>query len=126
MKKQIHTLNAPTAIGPYSQAIQTNNLLFVSGQIPLDPKTGSLIHGDIREQTRQIFKNIGEILKEANTTFENIVKLTVFLTDLTHFPVVNEVFSEFLSEPYPARSTIEVSRIPKDAQIEIEVIAQTE
>ena len=124
MKKQISTASAPTAIGPYSQAIQTHKLLFVSGQIPLDPQTGTLVQEDIKGQTRQIFKNIGEILKEANTSYENIVKITVFLTDLTHFPMVNEIFQEYLKEPYPARSTIQVADLPKNAQIEIEVIAQ--
>lgn len=125
MKKQIATTTAPAAIGPYSQAIHKGNLLFVSGQIPLNPSTNQLVEGGIKDQTRQVFKNIGEILKEANTTYENIVKITVFLTDLTHFPQVNEVFQEFLQEPYPARSTIQVAGLPKSAKIEIEAIALT-
>lgn len=122
-KSQVTTLSAPTAIGPYSQAIQTDKLLFISGQIPLDPTTGNLIKGSITNQTTQIFKNIGEILKAAHLSYENIVKITVFLTDLTNFTEVNETFPHFLKEPFPARSTIQVAALPKNAQIEIEAIA---
>jgi len=123
MKTSIQNPLAPAAIGPYSQAIQVDNLLFISGQIPLDPQTNQLVAGDIKIQTHQIFKNIGQILKSANLDYQNIVKFTVFLTDLSHFTKVNEVFQEFLTEPFPARSTVQVTALPKNAQIEIEATA---
>ncbi len=123
--KKIETKNAPKAIGPYSQAIKVNNMVFVSGQIPIDPLTGDIVKGDILEQANQSFKNIGEILKEAGLDFKNVVKTTVFLNDLNDFSIVNEIYSKyFISNP--ARSCVEVSKLPKGALIETEVIAINE
>jgi len=124
MKKTIQTNHAPQAIGPYAQAVQTGKLLFISGQIPIDPKTNLLIEGDIQTQTRQIFKNINAILKAANTSLENIIKITIFMTDLTYFTQVNEICAEILPQPFPTRSTVQVTALPKNAQIEIETIAE--
>jgi 2-iminobutanoate/2-iminopropanoate deaminase len=126
MKKPIQTPSAPQAIGPYSQAIQVGDTLYISGQIPLDPQTGNLIQGNIKTQTNQIFKNIEQIIKAANkeASLQNIIKLTVFLTNLNDFKDVNEIFQELLSEPYPARSTVQVAALPKSAQIEIETIVE--
>jgi reactive intermediate/imine deaminase len=121
-KQAIHTNNAPAAIGPYSQAIKLNNLVFLSGQVPFDPKTNELVSGDIAAETHQVFKNINEVVKAANGRMENIVKLTIFVTDLTHFATVNSVMAEYFAEPYPARSTVQVSALPKGVRIEIEAI----
>ena len=123
MTKVISTSKAPAAIGPYSQAIQVGNLLFVSGQLAIDPKTGTIVEGDIVGQTKQVMKNIESILEEAKAGLDNIVKTTIFIKDMDQFPAVNEVYASFLSKHFPARSTVEVSRLPKDALIEIEVIA---
>ena len=122
MKEKIHTRFAPDAIGTYSQAIKIGNTVYLSGQIPLDPKTMELVTGDIAAQTKQVFTNIQEVVKAAGGVLENIVKLSIFLTDLTHFPIVNEVMAGFFSEPYPARSTVQISALPRGAQIEIEAI----
>jgi 2-iminobutanoate/2-iminopropanoate deaminase len=126
MKKAIQTPHAPQAIGPYSQGIHVNNTLYISGQIPLDPQTGNIIEGDIKTQTRQIFKNIEQIIKAANSdaNLQNIIKLTVFLTDLNDFKDVNEVFQEVFEAPYPARSTVQVAALPKAVTIEIETIVR--
>ncbi len=123
MKKTYLSKHAPKPIGPYSQAIKTGNLLFISGQIGLDPTTMQMVAEDCRSQAEQIFKNIAAILKKAKCDFDSIIKLTIFLTDLNHFAVVNELMRELFKEPFPARSTIEVSKLPKDALIEIEAIA---
>jgi 2-iminobutanoate/2-iminopropanoate deaminase len=124
MKKVISTKNAPAAIGPYSQGIMVGNMLFISGQIPVDPASGQIVSGDIREQTRQVMKNVSAILNEAGMTLENVVKTTIFLKDMNKFSDVNEVYKSFFNErEYPARSTIEVARLPKDVLIEIEAIA---
>jgi 2-iminobutanoate/2-iminopropanoate deaminase len=124
MKKVISTKNAPAAIGPYSQSIMVGNMLFISGQIPVDPASGQIVSGDIREQTRQVMKNVSAILNEAGMTLENVVKTTIFLKDMNKFSDVNEVYKSFFNEgDYPARSTIEVARLPKDVLIEIEAIA---
>jgi 2-iminobutanoate/2-iminopropanoate deaminase len=124
MKKVISTKNAPAAIGPYSQGIMVGNMLFISGQIPVDPASGQIVSGDIREQTRQVMKNVSAILNEAGMTLENVVKTTIFLKDMNKFSDVNEVYKSFFNEgDYPARSTIEVARLPKDVLIEIEAIA---
>jgi reactive intermediate/imine deaminase len=122
MKEKIHTRSAPDAIGTYSQAIKSQNTIYFSGQIPLDPKTMNMVTGDIAAQTRQVFSNLNEVARAANGDLGKIVKLSIFLIDLTHFPIVNEVMAELFSEPYPARSTVQVSALPRGAQIEIEAI----
>ena len=123
MKKQLSTTNAPVAIGPYSQGVEVNGLVFVSGQLPIDPKTGETAEGGIKGQTLQIFKNIEAILKEANMTLDNVVKTTVFLTDMADFAAMNEVYAAQFSGIFPARSAFAVKTLPKNAEIEIEVIA---
>ena len=122
MKKEIKTDDAPQAIGTYSQAIATENLLFISGQIPLDPKTMNLVDG-IENQIRQTFLNIENILKKEKLTFENVVKLTILLVDLDNFGLVNEVMADLFKKPYPARAAYEVSKLPKNSLVEIETIA---
>lgn len=121
--KIINTLNAPQAIGPYSQAILKDNFLFASGQIPIDPKTQQIISNDIVKQTQQVLNNMLAIVKEANLNITDIVKTTIFLTDLNNFGAVNKTYEDFFKTHKPARSTVEVSRLPKDVLIEIEFIA---
>jgi len=121
-KKVIKTLTAPGAIGPYSQAVQIGDFIYTSGQIPVNSTTGEIPEG-IENQTQQSLENIQAILVEAGLTMENIVKMTVFLKDMNHFNQVNEVYASFFKEPYPARSAVEVARLPKDVLIEIEAIA---
>jgi 2-iminobutanoate/2-iminopropanoate deaminase len=123
MKKIISTSDAPGAIGPYSQGVRSGNLIFCSGQIPLDPKTGKIVAGDIAEQTRRILDNIAAVLKAEGLTFDNVVKTTVFLTDLGDFQTVNEIYGSYFKSRPPARSTVQVSALPNGANIEIEVIA---
>ena len=123
MKKTISTTNAPAAIGPYSQAIQVGNLVYTSGQIPIDPTTGALVEGGIKEQTRQSLLNVKAILEEAGMTMDNVVKTTVFMADMNDFTDMNAVYAEFFSEPYPARSAVAVKTLPKGALVEIEVVA---
>ncbi len=123
MKKQLSTTNAPAAIGPYSQGIEANGIVFVSGQLPIDPKTGEFANGGIKGQTLQIFKNIEAILNEADMTLDNVVKTTVFLSDMAAFAEMNEVYATQFSETFPARSAFAVKTLPKNAEIEIEVIA---
>ena len=123
MKKTISTTNAPAAIGPYSQAIQVGNLVYTSGQIPIDPTTGTLVGGGIKEQTRQSLLNVKAILEEAGMTMDNVVKTTVFMADMNDFADMNAVYAEFFSEPYPARSAVAVKTLPKGALVEIEVVA---
>ena len=123
MKKVISTSKAPAAIGPYSQAIQVGNLVFASGQIPIDPATGSFVEGGVKEQARQSLTNVKTILDEAGLTLDNVVKTTVFLADMNDFADVNAVYAEFFAEPYPARSAVAVKTLPKGALVEIEVIA---
>ncbi len=122
-KKVIQTEKAPKAIGPYSQAIQAGDFLFLSGQIPLDPKTGELARGDIREQTKQVLENIKGILESQKLGMENVVKATIFLKDIGNFNQVNEIYATYFPSSPPARSTVEVSKLPRNAEIEIEVIA---
>ena len=122
-KTQISTKEAPAAVGPYSQAIRTANLIFVSGQIPIDPATNQLIAGDIQAQTTQICHNIAQILATQNLTLADVVKTTVFITDMNQFAKVNEIYKQHFPEPCPARSCVEVSKLPLGAAIEIEVIA---
>ena len=123
MKQQIITTNAPTVIGPYSQAIRVGDLLFCSGQVPLIPATGKLVDGPIAEQTRRVMENLRSVLEAAGSSLDKIVKTTIFLKDFNDFTAVNEAYAEFFQPPYPARSTVEVSRLPRDAQMEIEAIA---
>lgn len=123
MKKIISTDAAPAAIGPYSQAIETNGMLFISGQIPIDPKTGEFVQGGIKEQTEQSFKNIKAILTEAGLTIENVVKTTVLLADINDFAAMNEVYASQFDKTFPARSAFAVKSLPKNALVEIEVIA---
>ena len=122
MKKQIITENAPKAIGPYSQGICIGNTVYVSGQIPVDPKTG-IMADSIEEQAHQVFKNLAGILAEEGLTFRNVVKTAVFLDDLSNFAAVNAIYESYFSTPYPARSCVQVAAIPKGAKVEIECIA---
>ena len=124
MKKVISTHKAPAAIGPYSQAIQVGNLVYTSGQIPVNPATGVFIEGGIKEQTRQSLTNVKAILEEAGLSMSNVVKTTVFMADMGDFAEMNAVYAEFFSEPYPARSAVAVKTLPKGALVEIEVIAE--
>jgi 2-iminobutanoate/2-iminopropanoate deaminase len=123
MRQAVATDKAPQAIGPYSQAVRAGNLLFVSGQIPIDPATGTLIGGDIAAQTRRVFENIGAILQAAGTSFDHVVRTTVFLADMADFAAMNAVYAGYFSSPAPARSTVQAARLPKDARIEIDLIA---
>ena len=124
MKKTIiHTKDAPAAIGPYSQAVRTGNLLFVSGQIPIDPETGTVIIGGIEAATHRVMKNIENILTEAGGTFDNIIKATIFIKSMNDFTKINAVYGSYFSGNFPARETVEVSRLPKDVEVEISVIA---
>ncbi|WP_231607594.1 RidA family protein [Fictibacillus sp. 18YEL24] len=122
MMKKIHTEEAPPAIGPYSQGIIIDQLFFSSGQIPLT-KEGVMIDGDVKEQTHQVFQNLQAVLKEAGSSLDQVVKATVFISDMNEFADINEVYAEYFSEHKPARSCVEVARLPKDAKVEIEVIA---
>jgi 2-iminobutanoate/2-iminopropanoate deaminase len=123
MREAISTSSAPAAIGPYSQAVRAGNLLFLSGQIPLDPATGNLVEGGIEAQTRQVFKNIGEILQAGGTSFDGVVSATVYLADMDDFAKVNEIYATYFSSPAPARATVQVARLPKDCLVEIQVVA---
>ena len=123
MKEVINTTKAPAAIGPYSQAIKVENLVYSSGQIPIDPTTGAFVEGGIKEQTRQSLANIKAILAEAGLNMSNVVKTTVFLADMNDFADMNAVYAEFFTEPYPARSAVAVKTLPKGALVEIEVVA---
>ena len=123
MKKTISTTNAPAAIGPYSQAIQVGNLVYTSGQIPIDPTMGALVEGGIKEQTRLSLLNVRAVLEEAGMSMDNVVKTTVFMADMNDFTDMNAVYAEFFSEPYPARSAVAVKTLPKGALVEIEVVA---
>ena len=120
----ISTKKAPAAIGPYSQAIQVGNLIYTSGQIPIDPATGVFAEGGIKEQTRQSLTNVKAILEEVGLTMSNVVKTTVFMADMNDFADMNSVYAEFFTEPYPARSAVAVKTLPKGALVEIEVIAE--
>ena len=123
MKKVISTPNAPAAIGPYSQAIEINNMIYTSGIIPIDPMDGSLVGGSIEAQTKQVFDNLKALLKDAGTSMDNIVKTTVFIKDMDDFTKVNSVYAMYFEKDYPARSCVEVARLPKDVLIEVEAIA---
>mgnify|MGYP004698606457 FL=1 len=121
--KQIHTDNAPKALGPYSQAIEAGGMVFASGQVPIDPATDQFVEGGIKEQTRQSLTNAQNILREAGTDLHYVVKTTVFLSDMDNFAAMNEVYAEFFQQPYPARSAVAVKTLPKGALVEIECIA---
>lgn len=123
MKQVISTLQAPAAIGPYSQAIRVGNLVYTSGQLPIDPATGAFPEGGITAQTRQSLLNVQDILAEAGLSMNDVVKTTVFLADMNDFAAMNAVYADFFSEPFPARSAVAVKTLPKGAQVEIEVIA---
>ncbi|TYQ15172.1 UNVERIFIED_CONTAM: endoribonuclease L-PSP [Acetivibrio alkalicellulosi] len=121
--QSISTENAPKAIGPYSQAVKVGNFIFTSGQIPIDPKTGDVVSGDIEQQTRQVMENLKGVLNQSGIGFENIVKTTVYIKNMDDFLSINKIYAQYFKEPYPARSCVEVSRLPKDVKIEIEAIA---
>jgi 2-iminobutanoate/2-iminopropanoate deaminase len=124
MRKQaISSSHAPKAIGPYSSALRAGQLLFISGQVPIDPATGAMVTGDIAAQTRRVLENIGALLTAGGLTYADLVRTTVFLADMNDFAAMNEVYRTYFAEPYPARSTIEAARLPRDARIEIDAIA---
>ena len=126
MRQAVAAPGAPQAIGPYSPAIRAGNFLFLSGQIPLDPATGALVAGDIAVQTEQVMRNIAALLSAAGAGFEHVVRTTVFLLDMNEFAAMNEVYARFAADPPPARSTVQVARLPRDARVEIDVIAVLE
>ena len=122
--KAIHSDKAPQAVGPYSQAIVAGNLVFASGQLPIDPATGQFAEGGIAEQTRQSLTHVSQVLAAAGTDLAHVVKTTVFLSDMANFGAMNEVYATFFNQPYPARSAVAVKTLPKDAMVEIEVVAE--
>ena len=124
MREAVSSPNAPAAIGPYSQAIKAGDLLFLSGQIPLDPATGQMVAGGIEPQTRQVFANIGAILEAAGLSFAHVVSATVYVADMNDFAKVNEIYATYFQAPAPARATVQVARLPKDALVEIQVVAR--
>ena len=123
MKEAVSSPGAPAAIGPYSPAVRSGDLLFISGQVPFDPATGQLVQGDIAAQTRRVLDNIGALLTAAGLSYAHIVRTTVFLADMNDFAAMNEAYGTYFAQPYPARSTVQVARLPKDARLEIDVIA---
>lgn len=123
MKKIITSKNAPAPIGPYNQAVQAGNTLYISGQIPLDPISGEMKNADIEMETRQVMTNLEAILKEAGADFSNVVKCSIFVKDLSNFTVINKIYGEYFTDNAPARETVEVARLPKDAGVEISCIA---
>ena len=122
-KEAITSPTAPPAIGPYSPAIRAGNLLFISGQIPLDPATGQLVRGDIRVQTTRVMDNLRELLAAAGADTSHVVRTTIFLADMSDFAVVNEIYATYFTPPYPARATVQVARLPRDVRVEIDAIA---
>jgi 2-iminobutanoate/2-iminopropanoate deaminase len=123
MRQAISSEDAPKAIGPYSQAIKAGSLLFLSGQIPLDPASGNIVDGDITVQTERVFQNLKAVLSAAGASFANVVRTTVFLADMNEFAAMNAVYGKYVVDPPPARSTVQVARLPKDVRVEIDVIA---
>ncbi len=123
-RKVVSSPNAPTAVGPYSQGIKTDSFIFLAGQIPLVGDTGKFVVGIIKEQTEQVIENIKALLASEGLDLTDVVKTTVFLADMNEFTAMNDVYMKYFSEPYPARSTVQVARLPRDARVEIEVIAQ--
>jgi 2-iminobutanoate/2-iminopropanoate deaminase len=126
VRQAVSTRSAPQAIGPYSQGIRAGSLLFVSGQVPIDPATGNIVEGNIAAQTHRVLQNIGEILKAGGASFDQVARTTVFLADMNDFAAMNEVYATYFNSPAPARATVQVSRLPKDARVEIDVIAVVE
>jgi 2-iminobutanoate/2-iminopropanoate deaminase len=122
-RELITSRTSAPAIGPYSPGLKIGNLLFLSGQIPLDPATGQVVEGDIRAQTTRVMQNLGEILKAGGADYSQVVRTTIFLTDLSDFAVVNEVYATYFSAPYPARATVQVARLPREVRVEIDAIA---
>ena len=123
MRQAVSTPSAPAAIGPYSQAIRAGSLLFVSGQIPIDPASGNMVDGDVGAQTHRVLQNISEILKAGGVTLDDVVRTTVYLADMNDFGAMNAVYGTYFSSPAPARATVQAARLPKDARVEIDVIA---
>lgn len=123
VKEIIKTDNAPGAIGPYSQAVRSGNMVFVSGQIPIDPATGEFVSQDVTEQTEQVLKNLSAVLEAAGSDLSNVVKTTVFLADMNEFAAMNEVYAKYFTANFPARATVQAARLPKDARVEIECVA---
>jgi 2-iminobutanoate/2-iminopropanoate deaminase len=123
MRDAIATSQAPSAIGPYSQAIRAGDFLFVSGQIPLDPSTGSLVQGGIADQTHRVLQNLGAILTAAGSSFDQVVKTTVYLSDMSEFAAMNEVYGTYFPSPAPARATVQAARLPRDVRVEIDLVA---
>ena len=123
VREAVSSPSAPKAIGPYSQAIRAGSLLFVSGQIPIDPSTGALVTGDIAQQTHRVFANLKAILEAAGATFDNVVRTTVYLADMNDFAKVNEIYATYFSSPAPARATVQAARLPRDSRVEIDLIA---
>jgi len=123
VRQAVSTTSAPAAIGPYSQAVRAGSMLFVSGQIPMDPETGNLVEGDLAAQTHRVFQNLAAILAAAGATFDNVVRTTVYLADMNDFPAMNAVYATYFSSPAPARATVQAARLPRDAKVEIDVIA---
>ena len=123
MRQAVSSRAAPAAIGPYSQGIRAGSLLFVSGQIPIDPATGSLVDGDIAAQTHRVFKNLSAILEAAGASFDHVVRTTVYLADMNDFQAMNEVYGTYFKAPAPARATVQAARLPRDARVEIDLIA---
>ncbi|MCX7921120.1 MAG: RidA family protein [Clostridia bacterium] len=119
----VSTNNAPAAIGPYSQAVKTGNMVFTSGQIPINPANGELVTGSIEAQTKQVLENLKAVLEAAGSSLKHVVKATVFIKDMNDFAVINKVYAEYFTAPYPARSTVEVARLPRDVGVEIEAVA---
>jgi 2-iminobutanoate/2-iminopropanoate deaminase len=124
MRQAVSTPAAPAAIGPYSQAVRSGSLVFVSGQVPIDPATGAIVQGDIAAQTHQVFRNLRAILEAAGSSLDRVVRVGVFLADMNDFAAMNEVYAGYFTAPAPARATIEAARLPRDARIEIDVIAE--
>jgi 2-iminobutanoate/2-iminopropanoate deaminase len=124
MREAVSTPSAPAAIGPYSQAVRAGSLLFVSGQIPLDPETGVIVEGDVAMQTHRVFRNLAAILEAAGSSFDRVLRVGVFLADMNDFAAMNEVYGTYFTAPAPARATIQAARLPRDARIEIDVIAE--
>lgn len=123
MLKKIHTENAPKAIGPYSQGIIHNGIFYSSGQIPINPKSGNIEVSDIKDQTKQVMENLKAVLKEANSDFDNVIKTTCFLSDMSYFAEFNEVYAEYFNEHKPARSCVAIKELPKSVKVEVELIA---
>jgi 2-iminobutanoate/2-iminopropanoate deaminase len=126
MKQAISSAAAPKAIGPYSQAVRAGQLLFLSGQVALDPATGQMVEGGVAEQTRRVFENLGAVLAAGGRSFVDVVRTTVFLADMNDFAAMNEIYGQYFKEPFPARATVQVARLPKDARVEIDLIASFE